>query len=729
MAENDTKPRPLSDEELASILDQLNRQAIGWDSDEVSADQDNNLDRYLGKPYGDEEEGRSNAISMDVAEVVDWAMPDLLEPFISGDRIVEFEPAKPDDEEWCEVASDYVNHIFFKENCGATILYDTVKTALIQKIGVSKSVWREKIKEETQTLTGLSALHLAELQQDESVTINEITSEPISQELLADQSVAAAFADGMVYTVTITRTTKDGCVEICSVPPEEIKVSKRAADIESVDYIAHETEQTRASLIDMGFDEDLVMELPAAARHREDSRADHRFFDEDRRENLGRDRMSDTIILIEEYARVDYNGDGKMELLRVFRAGNRILEKEEVSEHPFNAWTADRIPHRLIGLALADKVKQTQKIKTHLTRNLLDNVYLANNPRLEVPESAIGDNTIDDLLNVRIGGLIRTKQPGQLTPVEVPDRSKTALEAILYMDSVREQQSGITRNGTAINSETLDPKSAYQARKEDRNEQARKRLMCRMIAETFLVPLFRKILRLVVRYQDFEKMVRISGKFVAIDPRSWNADVAATPSVGLGYTNREEELLAARIIGEAQMTAREMGMATPEHFWETAARMVRAVGWRFPDKFFVNPTSPEGQMALQQFAAAQGQDPKLAEVEAKAQLDQVKAQHEAQIKEMKQAYEVQAAQIKAENERRIAEMKAQNEYEIAQIRIAAEQAIAREKMQIEERLARWKEELRAELQREFMDKVGGAAPSGNGARPTTGAVRMGGQIG
>jgi len=126
MAENDTKPRPLSDEELASILDQLNRQAIGWDSDEVSADQDSNIDRYLGKPYGDEEEGRSNAISMDVAEVVDWAMPDLLEPFISGDRIVEFEPAKPEDEEWCEVASDYVNHIFFRENCGATILYDTV---------------------------------------------------------------------------------------------------------------------------------------------------------------------------------------------------------------------------------------------------------------------------------------------------------------------------------------------------------------------------------------------------------------------------------------------------------------------------------------------------------------------------------------------------------------------------------------------------------------------------
>ena len=70
---------PMTNERLAVLLDEMNRTAVGYLSDEVSVDQDSNLDRYLGKPYGDEEEGRSNAMSLDVAEVVDWALPDLLE--------------------------------------------------------------------------------------------------------------------------------------------------------------------------------------------------------------------------------------------------------------------------------------------------------------------------------------------------------------------------------------------------------------------------------------------------------------------------------------------------------------------------------------------------------------------------------------------------------------------------------------------------------------------------
>lgn len=725
MADKDRKA--MSDEELATLLDAMNRQAVGYDSDEVSADQDSNLDRYLGKPYGDEEEGRSNAMSMDVAEVVDWALPDLLEPFISGDRIVEFEPSTLADEAWCETATDYVNHVFFKDNPGTIILHDTVKTAAIQKIGVIKSVWQEEEKVETQTLTGLSQAHVAELEADESVTIDETTAEPLTPEMVADPEMQAAFADGQVYTLKITRTKKQGCVKIHSIPPEEFKVSARTVDLESTEYVAHEIEVRRGELLDMGFEEKLVMELKSVARHREDSRADNRFPDENRRESPARDPMSDLILLVEEYPLLDVNGDGRLERLQVFRCNDTILEKQEITEHPFNAWTPDRIPHRLIGLALADKVKQTQKIKTHLTRNLLDNVYLANNPRIEVPESAMTDDTIDDLLNVRIGGLIRTKNPGQMMPVEVPDRSKTALEAILYMDGVREQQSGITRNGQAVNSEVVDPKSAYQSRKEDRNEQVRKRLMCRMIAETLLVPVFRKILKIIVTYQDFERMVRLSGKFVPIDPRTWHADLAATPSVGLGHTNREEELQAAMVIGEAQQLGKGLGIVGPEHFFETFSRMIHAVGWRFPEKFALDPTTPEGQQALQQIQQAQGQDPEMMKAEAKAQVDQAKAQHDAQMKEAKHAHEVQVAQIKAENDRRIAEMKAQQEYEIAHMRIEAEQEIARARMAAETELARWKAEMQAQLQREAMQTNAAVKMSANGG--TMGTVRMGGKIG
>jgi hypothetical protein len=66
------------------------------------------------------------------------------------------------------------------------------------------------------------------------------------------------------------------------------------------------------------------------------------------------------------------------------------------------------------------------------------------------------------LLTYRVGGLIRAKGVGAgIRPIEVPDRSATAMQAIMYMDGVREQRSGIVKNGMAVSSEVIDPKSCH----------------------------------------------------------------------------------------------------------------------------------------------------------------------------------------------------------------------------------------------------------------------------
>ncbi|MCC6779908.1 MAG: hypothetical protein IT537_25295 [Hyphomicrobiales bacterium] len=700
---------------LVTLLDEHNKRAIGYMSDEVSVDQDNNLDRYLGKPYGDEEEGRSNAVSMDVAEVVDWALPDLLEPFISGDRVVEFEPSTQADEAWCDQASDLANHAFFRDNAGLIVLHDAVKTALIQKIGIIKTVWEEETKRQRQTMTGLSRPVLEELHADDAVTIENVQFENVGAQFAIAPEAQAAYADGRVYTVTLTREVKSGTIRIYSVPPEQFKVSARASQLANIEYCCHEVENRRSELIAKGFDSDLVMSA-TADKGQERSRSDTRFDGETRSEGTDRNKLSEPLLLLEEYLRADLDGEGE-KVWQIFRVGKTILGKDEVSEHPFDAWSPDRIPNRLIGLALADKVKQTQKIKTHLTRNMLDNVYLANNPRTEVPEAAIRKETIADLLDVRIGGLIRTKQGGMLRQVEVPDRSATALQAITYMDMVREQQSGVTRNGAALSAETLDPKSATQVRKEDRNEKSRKRLMARMLAETLLVPVFRKVLSNIVRYQDAPRTIELRGSWVQMDPRGWNADLKARASVGLGFTNRDEDLAAGMTVGELQMAGKQLGLVEPKHLYATAEKVIKAVGWSFPEKYFTNPSTPEGQQALA--AASQQQpDPKTVEAQARMQIEQQKAQHGAQLREAEMQARMREAEMKAEMERQIAVMKADNERQIAQLRIAAEQQSARERLGAEMQLAEWKAELEART-----------AVQTNGRGDGIGATRFGGQVG
>lgn len=703
-APEDKKSKGMPDDEIVTILEELNRRSVGYLSDEVSVDQDENLDRYLGRPYGDEEEGSSTAISMDVAEVVDWAMPDLLEPFVSGDKAIEFEPSTQADEAYCKQAGDLVHHVFWKENTGFLTLHDVLKTACIQKVGITKTVWQDESTTKDETLSGLSLMQVQELSQDQSLKVESIEAEPVAD---------PAFPDGNSYTLKLEREIKGGRVKVMGVPPEQFKVSQRSPSIDQdIEYCAHETEVTRGKLIEMGFDQTTVMGL-SSDRRRDTDRQDTRFYNEERREDSSRKRITDIITLIEEYPLLDLEGEGKLCRWQIFRVGKTILDKQEVTEHPFDSWSADRIPFRAIGLALADKVKQTMKVKTHLTRQMLNNVYLANQPRVEVPEAAERQNgeTIEDLLNYRIGGIVRTKTGGQLLPIALPDRSKTALDAIMYMDQVREQQSGITRNGMALDSEAIDPKTATQTNKEDRNEQARKRLMVRMIAETLLVPVFMKILRNLVRYQDRPKAIKLNDNWVDMDPRSWNADLKATPSVGLGYANRDEDVSASMAVLNVQKEhlAAGTGLVLPQHLFEAASDLVKAVGKKFPGKYFLDPNTPEGQQKLAQDAQNKGQDPKMVEAQGKQmaaqaqmQLEQAKAQHAAQMKQAEVQANMREAQIKAENDKQIAILKAQNEAVIAQMRIEAETRQAQVQTQAEMDLAYWQAEQEAKLTREQM---------------------------
>ena len=65
--------------------------------------------------------------------------------------------------------------------------------------------------------------------------------------------------------------------------------------------------------------------------------------------------------------------------------------------------------HRRIGQSLFDKIGDIERVRTILMRQSLDGIYIANNPSTYVHEDSIGENTIEDLLTVRAGRLVRWK--------------------------------------------------------------------------------------------------------------------------------------------------------------------------------------------------------------------------------------------------------------------------------------------------------------------------------
>jgi hypothetical protein len=99
----------------------------------LSEDRAKALDYYLGHMDGDmpAEPGRSQAVSADVADVIEGLMPELMDIFAGSDEVVKFEPVGPNDEAQAQQETDYVNHVSMQQNPGFMVLYFFIKDALL----------------------------------------------------------------------------------------------------------------------------------------------------------------------------------------------------------------------------------------------------------------------------------------------------------------------------------------------------------------------------------------------------------------------------------------------------------------------------------------------------------------------------------------------------------------------------------------------------------------------
>lgn len=125
---------------------------------QLSQDRATAMEYYLGDMSQDMPtvDGRSSAVSTDVADVVEGLMPSLMDIFAGSDEVVRFEPVGPEDEEAAQQETDYVNHVFMQQNPGFMTLYSFVKDALLSKVGIVKVWWEEREEEERETYYDLT---------------------------------------------------------------------------------------------------------------------------------------------------------------------------------------------------------------------------------------------------------------------------------------------------------------------------------------------------------------------------------------------------------------------------------------------------------------------------------------------------------------------------------------------------------------------------------------------
>ena len=658
----------MDEQKLKVILEAEIDDAIGYVETETVEQRTKAINYYNRYEYGNEIDGRSKIVTGEVAEVVDGALPQLMRIFTGSDELGRFEPRMPGDEEFAKQATELTNYVFFNDNDGVILMHNWMKDALLQKNGIVKYWWEDSEDPTNEEYTGLNAEELTLLFADNEMELisqetEEVGIDPMGMPILS-------------YNVVIKKKKEVGKVCVENVPPEEFLIAKRDKSLKTARFVAHRTVKTRSDLIAMGYPQDQVDKMPAyndltytperVARYSAGEMPD---------ETQSLDFSMQEVELFECYIRTDFDDDGIAELRKVVYAGDQIIDNEETDHIPFASICPIPMPHKFFGQSLADRAMDIQLIKSTITRQILDNLYLTNMPRVTALD---GQVNLDDLLTSSPGGVVRIKSQGAVQPLSVPATAAQSFPMLDYMDQVLQKRSGVTQTSQGLDPNILQNTTATAIAAMQQAGSGKIEMIARIFADTGVKDLFAGIFHLILKYQDKPRVIRLRGKYVSIDPREWKNNYDVTVNVGLGTGSQDQKMaMAAMVMQKQEQILQTQGFANPlvsvGQYRNTLGKFIEAAGYKDSMEFF-KEIPPELDQQLSQPVPPQAQpnpalDMMMQQAQAQIETDRAKAINEIEIAKAKAQASIQLEREKAAAnlELKTAEFQAEAQLKAAQV--------------------------------------------------------------
>jgi hypothetical protein len=581
----------MSEEQLQGVISAEINDAISFIDDDIGGNRALATEYYYGIPFGDEEDGRSQVVSMDVRDTVQGILPSLMRIFFGPERVVEFTPQGPEDVQNAEQATDYVDFIFKRDNPGFKILHSAFKDALVRKVGIVKYYWDESVEVKAESFSMLDEQSMMMLTENPDVEISAVREYPVPGTEPANEAEAIMTPPPMMYDVEIKRRIKTGKVKIEALPPEEFLIDRRAKSIEEAVFVGHRTMKTVSDLVAMGYDYDEMVEASGNGNDFDDNQEYHARnpFAVISTSNNG-DPASKSVLYIEGYLKVDFDGDGITEMRRICTIGssNKIIRNEIVDDRQFADFCPDPEPHTFFGMCPADVVMDIQRIKSNVQRGILDSLAQAIHPRTAIVE---GQANMEDVLNTEVGAVIRMRAPGMVQPFTTPFVGQAAFPMLDYLDDIKQTRTGISKAAAGLDADALQSttKAAVSATVNAAHQHIE--MIARIFAETGLRKLFTGILKLVVENQDRARMVRLRNTFVPIDPRSWDSNMDVTVNVGVGDGTIEDRInILNQVAMRQEMLIKETGpnnpVVTVPQYTNTLTKMLQLAGIKDSQNYF-----------------------------------------------------------------------------------------------------------------------------------------------
>lgn len=530
----------------------------------------------------------SDLVSTDVADTIEWALPSLMKVFTGSDEVITIAGVTEEDDNKAETMQELLVYQLQRQNKFFPILYNWIKDSLITGLGIIKCYW-----ERTEGYT------------TEQAKLNNEALQALIQTGVEVTDIQGPDIYGDFDVTYQSPYYVKNAPKIENILISEFIYSPDAKSLDEANFVAHKRTVTMSYLrereaqgVYANIDDIKVDKFKGSSYDPIDEVVGDNYVDITQEEQKARQE----VVIYECYTKIDINGDGILEDMIITICGDTIIRMEQnyMGRHPFFAISPTKDPHRIwVKRSYAELIGELQDLKVALTRQIMQNVALTNDPKMLLDETAIN---IDDFVQGR--KVVRMKAGHSLhevaMPMPVTPLSPQTFTFLEWVEGQKENRTGITRYNQGLDANSLNKTatgiSAILGQSSQRLE-----LVARMFAETGLYELFRFMVSLNQKFIDQATVIRLTNKEMRITPEDLDGSFDLIVNAGISIATKESTIMATQTLLTAIMQANDGGymVSTPENIYNLFKKWIESIGFKNYGDYITDPAITQQRMMME----------------------------------------------------------------------------------------------------------------------------------
>ena len=467
------------------------------------------LNESYGNPYGNEVDNKSKIVSKDIKKQIEWLIPSAADPFLSTSDVIKCTPITAEDTLSARQNELLLNTQFCRKFPRFNFINKAIRVLATEGTLVIQTGWDYEDKEVEEEV------EIAIVDKYGNTIIKKETQKVTK--IVKNQPTAIVCRNEDIFIDPTCMDDMDKCQFIIHRYESDLSTLKADGRYKNLDKI-----DTNSGGYDPDFDA------------------------QDKTKFKFEDKTRKKVLVYEYWGNYDVNDDGITEQVVCAWVGDTIIRLEDNpypdKKPPFIVVPFSSIPFQMYGEALAENIGDNQKVKTAITRGIIDNMAKSNNGQIGIRLGALDLANRKKFLqgkNFEFKGTPADFWQGSFN--QIPG---SVFDMLQLMNNEIESQTGVNAFSKGLTGNSLGS-SATAARGVLDATALRRLHLVRNVAENLVKPLMRKWMAYNSEFLEEEEVVRVTNEeYVPVrrDDLEGKVDIDITISTYEEANARSQEL-------------------------------------------------------------------------------------------------------------------------------------------------------------------------------------------